>query len=173
MRRVTIHEKAEFLSDAVFAASDGVVTTFAVVAGAAGASLGADTVLILGFANLFADGFSMAAGNYLGVKSEIRYEEAKGQDGSDEGSPVKHGVFTFIAFNIAGLVPLMPFLFKADTPFVLSAILGGIILFIVGFWRSFFTKDNAFKSGVETFTVGGFAAFVAFAIGFFIQNYIL
>ena len=79
MRRITIHEKAEYLSDAVFAASDGIVTTFAVVAGSAGASLDPKIVLILGFANLFADGFSMAAGNYLGVKSEIQYEEVKGE----------------------------------------------------------------------------------------------
>jgi VIT1/CCC1 family predicted Fe2+/Mn2+ transporter len=47
------------------------VTTFAVVAGAAGAGLSSGVVLILGFANLFADGLSMSIGNFLSVKSEI------------------------------------------------------------------------------------------------------
>src|SRR3989337_2213200 len=145
--RITIHEKAGYLADAVFAASDGMVTTFAIVAGSAGASLGASIVLILGFANLFADGFSMAAGNYLGVKSEIEYEKVKGKDAKDEGSPKKHALFTFISFNIAGLVPLTPFVFGIESPFVASTFLVGLSLFFVGFLRSFYTKRNIFKSG--------------------------
>lgn len=59
-----------FIKDAVYAANDGVVTTFAVVAGVVGASLDPLVILILGLANLFADGISMASGSYLGSKSE-------------------------------------------------------------------------------------------------------
>lgn len=58
------------LEDFVYGATDGAVTTFAVVAGVVGASLSPAIVLILGFANLFADGFSMAVGNYLAAKSQ-------------------------------------------------------------------------------------------------------
>jgi len=54
----------------VYGAIDGIVTTFAVVAGATGAQLDLSVVLILGFANLFADGFSMSIGAYLSSKSE-------------------------------------------------------------------------------------------------------
>lgn len=60
----------EHLKDSVYAANDGIVTTFAVVAGVVGASLNPFTILALGFANLLADGFSMASGNYLGTRSE-------------------------------------------------------------------------------------------------------
>jgi len=60
----------EHLKDSVYAANDGIVTTFAVVAGVVGASLNPFTILALGFANLVADGFSMATGNYLGTRSE-------------------------------------------------------------------------------------------------------
>ncbi len=63
----------EHIRDIVFGANDGIVTTFAVVAGVAGASLSASVILILGFASLIADGFSMATGNYLGSKSERDY----------------------------------------------------------------------------------------------------
>jgi len=59
------------ISDFVYGGIDGAVTTFAVVAGVSGASLSSEIVLILGFANLFADGFAMATGNYLGTKSHI------------------------------------------------------------------------------------------------------
>lgn len=71
------------LRDLVYGAIDGTVTTFAVVAGVAGAELGTVVVLILGAANLIADGFSMAVSNYLGTRSEeqrrarVRREEER------------------------------------------------------------------------------------------------
>lgn len=58
-----------YLSTAVLGAMDGCVTTFAVFAGGVGA-LSAEIIVMLGFANLLADGFSMAASNYLSVKSQ-------------------------------------------------------------------------------------------------------
>ncbi|MEO1252978.1 MAG: VIT1/CCC1 transporter family protein [Pseudomonadota bacterium] len=61
---------ANYLRDWVFGGIDGAVTTFAIVAGVAGAALSTNVILILGAANLLADGFSMAAGNYSGVKAE-------------------------------------------------------------------------------------------------------
>ena len=59
-----------YVGDAVFGALDGIVTTLAIVAGVTGASLSSGIILILGFANIIADGISMALGNYLGLKSE-------------------------------------------------------------------------------------------------------
>lgn len=72
-----------YLADAVLGGIDGCVTTFAVVAGAVGAQFPGVVVIILGFANLLADGFSMASSNYLGTKSQrelvdqARREEAR------------------------------------------------------------------------------------------------
>jgi vacuolar iron transporter family protein len=63
------------IEDFVYGATDGAVTTFAIVAGVVGASLSPSIVIILGFANLFADGFAMAVGNYLSTKSRIEYIE--------------------------------------------------------------------------------------------------
>lgn len=57
------------LRDAVFGGIDGTVTTFAIVAGVQGAGLSAGIVVALGMANVLADGFSMAAGNYSGTKA--------------------------------------------------------------------------------------------------------
>jgi len=59
-----------YLRDWIYGGIDGAVTTLAVVTGVAGAQLSNWVVLVLGFANLFADGFSMAASNYLGTKAE-------------------------------------------------------------------------------------------------------
>ncbi len=71
------HEHGQYVKSAVYGGLDGIVTTFAVVAGVAGASLSAGVVLILGFANLIADGLSMAIGDYLSTKSEQEYHRAE------------------------------------------------------------------------------------------------
>lgn len=70
-RRLSTLPPPSYLRDWVYGGIDGTVTTFAIVAGVVGADLGARVILILGLANLLADGFSMAAGNYSGKKSEI------------------------------------------------------------------------------------------------------
>ena len=71
------HSSGKYVKSFVYGGLDGIITTFAVVAGAAGASLGSGIVLILGFANLFADGISMAVGDYLSTKSEVEYGKAE------------------------------------------------------------------------------------------------
>lgn len=68
--RLQANTRHSYLKDFVYGGTDGVVTTFAVVSGVAGASLGTDVIILLGAANLVADGFSMAASNYLGTRTE-------------------------------------------------------------------------------------------------------
>jgi len=64
-----------YLHDFIYGAIDGAVTTFAVVAGVQGAALDETIVIILGVANLIADGFSMAVSNYLGSRAERQRRE--------------------------------------------------------------------------------------------------
>ncbi|MCZ4271025.1 VIT1/CCC1 transporter family protein [Maritalea porphyrae] len=70
-QRLSNGPKISYLRDWIYGGIDGAVTTFAIVAGVVGAELSAAIVLILGVANLLADGFSMAASNYSGTKAEI------------------------------------------------------------------------------------------------------
>ena len=69
-RYALINRFQDYLGEFVYGGIDGSVTTFAVVAGAAGAALDSPVVIILGFANLIADGFAMSVGAYLSTKSE-------------------------------------------------------------------------------------------------------
>jgi VIT1/CCC1 family predicted Fe2+/Mn2+ transporter len=62
-----------YIGSMVYGGLDGIITTFAVVSGVAGAQLGANVILILGIGNLLADGFSMGTGDYLSTKSEREY----------------------------------------------------------------------------------------------------
>ncbi|NNK87665.1 MAG: hypothetical protein HKO90_05235 [Flavobacteriaceae bacterium] len=59
----------DYLGEFVYGGIDGAITTFAVVAGSVGAGLDHAVIVILGFANLIADGFSMSVGAYLSAKS--------------------------------------------------------------------------------------------------------
>lgn len=67
--------KSQNVSDAVLGGIDGCVTTFAVVSGAVGAGFSTSVALVLGFANLFADGFSMAVSNYESIKAQREFAE--------------------------------------------------------------------------------------------------
>lgn len=69
-----------YLKDIVFAANDGIVTTFAVVAGTVGADLSPAVILIIGFSSMIADGFSMAGGNFLGTRSEKDFYRKEEQE---------------------------------------------------------------------------------------------
>jgi len=73
--RLAKSAKSQNISAAVLGAIDGCVTTFAVVSGAVGAGLSASIALVLGFANLFADGFSMAVSNYESIKADREFAE--------------------------------------------------------------------------------------------------
>jgi VIT1/CCC1 family predicted Fe2+/Mn2+ transporter len=79
----TVNEKRpttwhDYLGEFVYGGIDGSVTTFAVVAGSAGANLESSIIIILGFANLIADGFAMSVGSYLSTKSEKqKYQKHK------------------------------------------------------------------------------------------------
>lgn len=71
-------EGYNWIADFVYGGIDGAVTTFAVVAGVEGASLSVPVILILGFANLFGDGFSMSVGKYLSDKANLeQYEKIR------------------------------------------------------------------------------------------------
>ncbi len=69
--RLNEENKPNYVRDWVYGGIDGAVTTFAIVAGVVGAGLSSNIILILGLANLIADGFSMAASNYSGTKTEV------------------------------------------------------------------------------------------------------
>jgi len=74
----------EYLRDGIYGGLDGIITTFGCVSGVAGAELSCWLALILGLANLVADGLSMAVGNYIGTKSEIEFERKERQREEEE-----------------------------------------------------------------------------------------
>jgi VIT1/CCC1 family predicted Fe2+/Mn2+ transporter len=226
------------IEDFVYGATDGAVTTFAVVSGVVGASLSPSIILILGFANLFADGFSMAVSNYLSAKSRIEYIErerkrenleienlAEQEVGKIRGiylnkgfrdelleevvnviiskrkvwldtimreklgliedkneNPLSKAITTFVAFNIAGIIPLTPFisvyfsdfaaLMTIEQIFIYSIVFTGISFFLIGLIKGKVVDKSPMRSGLNTLMIGGTAALVSFLVGGLLSAYV-
>lgn len=75
-KRLRLAPKSQYVSDAVLGGIDGCVTTFAVVSGAFGAGFPSSVAVVLGFANLIADGFSMAISNYESNTAKQEFNES-------------------------------------------------------------------------------------------------
>ncbi len=166
---------AKYLRDIIYGANDGIITTFAVISGVLGASLDNFVIIALGFANLIADGISMAASSYLGYKSELDVEKKLKEQGvltcqPLELAPSKNSFLTFISFIFAGFFPLLPFLVSiGNASFLISIIFTFFLLFCIGALRSIFISKNWFWLGLEMLLIGGGAAVAAFLIGYLIK----
>jgi VIT1/CCC1 family predicted Fe2+/Mn2+ transporter len=155
-----------YVRDLVFGANDGLITTFAVVAGVAGGALSWRATLIIGSANLIADGLSMAVGNYLSIRSNEGVLAAQNL-AEQEARPARHAVATLLAFVSAGVVPLLPFVpgRQADHMLALSVGLTFATLFVLGALRSLITLDRWWTAGLEMLLLGAAAALGAYASG--------
>ncbi|RDZ66244.1 hypothetical protein C5B90_07845 [Haloferax sp. Atlit-12N] len=162
-----VESSGRYLPELIYGANDGIVTTFAVVAGVAGASLSPSIVIVLGFANLFADGFSMGMSNYLSERSEEDYHDARGDahDRTDGKTPVRTAAATFAAFIVAGWAPLFPYVLRLEPLFPVSIAVTAAAFFAVGASRSLVTNRSWLANGVEMFVVGMAAATVAYVVG--------
>jgi len=161
---------ARYLPEFVYGGIDGAITTFAVVSGVLGASLSASIVLILGFANLIADGFSMAVSSYFSTKSRNDVNKKR-------ANALKSAWATFAAFFVIGFIPLLSFVIAAITrdthilenQFYYSIFLTMVALGIVGYHKGEVSDKSKLKSSMQTIIIGGIAAFLAFITGYFIK----
>ena len=219
------------LGDFVLGAVDGTITTFAIVSGVAGAGLSVGVALVLGVANVLADGFSMAVGNYLKARADQQMVEryrmleehhidhipegerreiyeifaAKGFEGklldqivdvitsdrkrwvemmlveewglqTNPSSPRRAAVVTFIAFVLAGMVPLLPLpLASSLAPqmtFAVSAIGTAVTFLVIGAIRGHVANEPKLWSMIETLATGGAAAAIAYGVGALLRQYV-
>lgn len=154
-----------YIGDLVYGANDGILTSFAVVAGVTGGALSARTVLIVGMANLFADGLSMGVGNYLSIRARESALEQQ-QRPEEEAHPARHGLATFLAFATAGALPLLPYFVPGIGPqFEMSIVCALGAQFAVGAGRSLVTASRWWVSGLEMLALGAVVAAVAYLTG--------
>ena len=228
-QRLDRKNKPQSISDAILGGIDGCVTTFAIVAGAVGAGFSASVALVMGFANLIADGFSMAVSNYEAIKvqrelrEELRRMEEEHIDKVPAGereeirqvysrkgfsgdileaivstisqnrqlwietmlteehglqkidlNPTRSAAVTFLAFILAGSIPLLPLLFAGlgiQRQFLLSALLAGAVFFSIGMLKSLVFAKPLLRAGLGTLLTGGAAASLAYLTGYFLRHF--
>ena len=230
-RRLQEGTPQSYLKDMVYGGIDGTITTFAIVSGVVGAELAPGIVVILGIANLIADGFSMAVSNFLGTRAEqqfvhkVRQDEqeeirtipegereeirqiyaAKGFEGElleqvvdvitsneqvwvdtmlleehglllDGPEPKTAAWWTFVAFLVAGIVPIAPFILDLiandaiSAPFFWSSVATAITFFAIGVFKARVVGRKTLQAGIETVAVGGTAAAIAYGIGWLLRG---
>lgn len=171
----------ENLREFVYGGMDGAVTTFAVVTGAAGARLDTTVILILGFANVLADGFSMAVGSYLSEKSDQDLSNVKGDTtAEDHESPLAASIATFLSFIIVGFIPLS--LYTIDyvlslgietNTLLISSVALTLLAFVgIGYLRAHITKISRGRAVLESFGLGAAAAVISFGVGNILERVI-
>lgn len=227
-RRLRQAPRPNRMSDLVLGAIDGCITTFAIVSGAFGAGFSPVVVLVMGIANLLADGVSMAVSNYEAVNAQRRFVEHarrteeqhirlvpegereeirqifanKGFSGENlehivdtvtanrglwidtmlseeyglgqtEPDPRASAWWTFAAFVLVGLIPLLPFFFGGDNfaqKFAFSTGLAGLVFFSIGLLKGWVFRTSLLRAGLGTFLLGSCAAGIAFAVGYSLQR---
>jgi VIT1/CCC1 family predicted Fe2+/Mn2+ transporter len=162
-----------YIGDLVYGANDGIITTFAVVAGVAGGALSHTAVLIVGGANLAADGLSMAVGNFLAIRSQESARAAANLP-EEEARPFRHAVATFVAFVVAGSVPLVPYVLPPlrEREFIWSIVSTLVALFVVGAARTIVTVDRWWSAGLEMLLLGAIVAAAAYGAGAVIAAFV-
>ena len=219
-RRLADVRMPSVLKDLVFGGIDGAVTTLAIVAGVQGAGFSYTVIIALGLANILADGFSMAAGNFAGTRAEAEdvarlraiegdhirrdpdgereelrqilagkglsgdaLEQAVAAISSRESAwidmmlvdeygvsplapaPLRAALATFVAFMMAGIVPLAPFLLGFEQAFALSLGMTFTVFVFIGAIRGIWSMRSSWWTAAETVLIGGIAASIAYLIG--------
>jgi VIT1/CCC1 family predicted Fe2+/Mn2+ transporter len=211
------------LRAAVFGVNDGLVSNTSLIMGVAGAAASADMVLTSGIAGLLAGALSMAAGEYVSMRSQremfeyqiglerdelkeypeeeaeelaliyqargMQLDEARrvsrelvknetsaldtlareelGLNPDDLGSPWGAAVYSFLAFSLGAIVPLVPFVLglPLQSAVTIAAFTAGVALFGVGAALSLFTGRNAAAGGLRMVLIGGGAGVATWVIG--------
>lgn len=154
IKRVKVGSRIEQF---VYGATDGTVTTFAVVAGSAGAGFSSSVAIVLGIANLLADGFSMGVSSYLAFMTEPLMTRARA---------LNKALTTFFSFVTVGSVPLLSYLFFNDHLFMWSCIFTAASFVFIGALKGSVIKSSSVsKSIFGTLLLGSVAATVAYVLG--------
>ncbi len=152
----------KYLPSIVYGGSDGTVTTFAVMAGAVGAGIDARVVIILGLANLFSDGFSMASADYLSEDSRI---------GESKKIALRNAYITFFSFIIVGFIPIIPLMFlKTNHQFLISSIFTLMTFASIGYLRAKVLHRDPLRLATQSVAIGTTCALISYFVATYISQ---
>lgn len=137
----------------ILGAVDGVITSFAIVSGSHAGSFDTSVVLVIGLSSLFADGFSMGVSEFLSSDIVV-----------SKGRPAwVLGIACFSSFVIAGLIPILTFLWSASL--LSSAMFSLVELMVFGAIGSSVKKEDILIGFFKTTSLGASAGAISYAVG--------
>ncbi len=150
----------------VFGVQDGIVSTFGLVMGVAGAQVSPEAILIAGFAGAFSGAVSMGAGEYVSVKVQQELLEARGLTSDGRVHPHRAAAANSGLFVLGAAFPLLPFLVSVGLTAVLaSTMLSVLALFGTGAVLTRLTRRSPWASGLRMLVIGGGAGVLGYIVG--------
>jgi vacuolar iron transporter family protein len=161
------NEHANTIRAGVFGVQDGIVSTFGLVMGVAGAQISAEAVVIAGIAGVVSGALSMGAGEYVSVQTQRELLMVGAAVADHENvNPIRAALANTALFVGGGLVPLMPFLLTVGRPAVISSIVVSVLaLFVTGAVLTRLTRRSPWRSGLRMLVIGGGSGLLAFLVG--------
>ena len=159
-----------YIRELIYGANDGIITTFAVVAGVAGGGLRSMSCSCAAWQPL--GGRLVDGGRELSLDSLARERARNPGTARGGGHPTRHGLATFLAFVAAGALPLLPYLLPAlpFDRFAWSIVVTLLALFAVGASRALVANVRWWRGGTEMLVLGGVVAAVAYSSGAFVAS---
>lgn len=153
----------EYLQSAMFGFSDALISTTGVIVGISAGTNNKQIVILAGVVTIMVEAISMGSGQYLSLKSSRELS----RDYSSR-TPAISGVVMFVAYFLAGLVPLLPVVFlPVETSRVVAIVAALTGLFVLGYFKGKIVKMSPIRSALEILIIGGIATAVGLAAGKF------
>ena len=152
----------KFLSEFIYGSIDGLITTFAIISSSVGANIPNIYMIIICFASILADGYSMGVSRYLSYSAETKINTSKNH--------ILSGLYTFISFVSVGILPVIPFLFMINNEFETSIIVTMLLFIIIGFIKGKILNNSILKSISETFLLGVSASLISYYVGYYLKK---
>lgn len=153
--------KKEYLQSAMFGFNDALVSTTGVIVGVSTGTNNKQVVILAGVVTILVEALSMGSGQYLSSKS------AHQLDKSDSFRvPIVSGIIMFVAYFLAGLVPLIPiFVFSMEYSRNIAIVAALLGLLLLGYVKGKIVGVSPLKSALEIFVIGGISTAIGIIAG--------
>lgn len=146
----------------IFGVEDGLVSTAGFLSGIAIAGLPRETIILTGIVLIFVEAVSMAVGSFL---SEASVEELEVRKRTNPIESFKAGSTMFASYIVAGLIPLIPYVYFGAEALWYSIYASLIALFLLGAWSGRLSRAGIVRSALRMSIVGGVAVLVGAMAG--------
>ncbi len=151
----------EYLQSAMFGFNDALVSTTGVIVGISTGTMNKQVVILAGVVTILVEALSMGSGQYLSSKSAHQLDKSE-----SFRVPVISGVIMFVAYFLAGLVPLLSIvLFPMDYARNIAIVAALACLLLLGYVKGRIVKVSPIKSALEVFVIGGLATIIGIVVG--------